>query len=101
MAGMDKAYLADLQRLLEAEQEMKAQGVDLLADPEYCAMREQFIDGAISLDQLADRIDALAASLPDDDDLDTEAGDQSLAELVDDDDVGVDDSTPDDDGLRH
>ncbi len=68
--GMSERYLKELQQVLEAEAELAAQGSDLLADPEYRALRELFVDGDISLDEFAGRVEALSASRPDDDEAD-------------------------------
>ncbi|MDO4683204.1 MAG: hypothetical protein Q4B17_10525 [Lautropia sp.] len=65
MAGMDEHYLKELEQFLEAEEEMARQGVDLLADPEYRTLRELYIDGEIDQAEFLGRIEALAASRPD------------------------------------
>lgn len=67
MAGMDERYLKELEQFLEAEEEMARQGVDLLADPEYRTLRELYIDGEIDQAEFLGRIEALAASRPDED----------------------------------
>ena len=63
--GMSERYLKELQQVLEAEAALAREGTDLLADPEYRALRELFIDGDISLAEFAGRVDALSASRPD------------------------------------
>ncbi len=83
MAGMDPKYLKDLQHVLEAEAALARQGVDLLADPEYRALRERFIDGEMSVEEFVGRVEGLAAIRPDDDDEATEA------------EAGTDDDLPD------
>ncbi|MDO4905471.1 MAG: hypothetical protein Q4A16_07975 [Lautropia sp.] len=65
MAGMDERYLKELEQFLLAEEEMARQGVDLLADPEYRTLRELYIDGEIDQEEFLGRIEALAASRPD------------------------------------
>ena len=49
--GMDSKYLKDLQQVLEAEAALAREGVDLLADPEYRALRELFIDGDMPIEE--------------------------------------------------
>lgn len=65
MAGMDERYLKELEQFLKAEDEMARQGVDLLNDPEYRALREMYIDGEIDQVEFLGRIEALADSRPD------------------------------------
>lgn len=65
MAGMDERYLKELEQFLKAEEEMARQGVDLLNDPEYRALREMYIDGEIDQAEFLGRIEALADSRPD------------------------------------
>ncbi len=55
-----KRYLAELEQLLHSEAALRRQGTELLDDPEYRALREQFIEGDLTLDQLSERVDALA-----------------------------------------
>jgi len=111
MAGMDAKYLKDLQHVLEAEAALARQGVDLLADPEYRALRERFVDGEMSVEEFVGRVEGLAAIRPDDDDEPTEPdaapAEDPLDELDEEDDLedlevlkhlrdldGVDDSGP-------
>ena len=54
-----KRYLAELEQLLHSEAALRRQGTELLDDPEYRALREQFIEGDLTLDQLSERVDAL------------------------------------------
>lgn len=91
--GMNERYLKELQQVLEAEAELARQGVDLLADPEYRALRELFIDGDISLAEFAGRVDALSASRPDEDEAKRAGSGES-----DDDDDDWDDLDDEDDG---
>jgi hypothetical protein len=108
MAGMDSKYLKDLEQVLEAEAKLKREGVDLLADAEYRALRERFIDGEMPVEEFVGRVEGLAEIRPDDDDAqasDEDAGDdgseleEDLSDLDDIDDLqvlrdldGVDDS---------
>ena len=111
--GMDSKYLKDLQQVLEAEAKLAREGVDLLADPEYRALRERFIDGEMPIEEFVGRVEGLAEIRPDDDEVEAadEAGDDTdpqgdddLAELEDLEDLqvlkdlrdldGVDDSGP-------
>jgi hypothetical protein len=62
-----KRYLAELEQLLHSEAQLRRQGTELLDDPEYRALREQFIEGDLTLDQLSDRVDALALTRSDED----------------------------------
>jgi hypothetical protein len=110
MAGMDSKYLKDLQHVLEAEAALKREGVDLLADAEYRALRERFIDGEMSVEEFVGRVEGLAAIRPDEDeepDAPDEAEEDPLDDLDDEDDLedlemlrqlrgldGVDDSGP-------
>ena len=108
MAGMDPKYLKDLQHVLEAEAALARQGVDLLADPEYRALRERFIDGEMSVEEFVGRVEGLAAIRPDDDEpADAEADEDLLDDPDEEDDLedlevlkhlrdldGVDDSGP-------
>ena len=109
---MDPKYLKDLQHVLEAEAALARQGVDLLADPEYRALRERFIDGEMSVEEFVGRVEGLAAIRPDEDDDEAaepaaDAGEEPLDELDEEDDLedlevlkhlrdldGVDDSGP-------
>lgn len=107
---MDPKYLKDLQHVLEAEAALARQGVDLLADPEYRALRERFIDGEMSVEEFVGRVEGLAAIRPDEDeepDAPDEAEEDPLDDLDDEDDLedlemlrqlrgldGVDDSGP-------
>ncbi len=112
MAGMDPKYLKDLQHVLEAEAALARQGVDLLADPEYRALRERFVDGEMSVEEFVERVEGLASVRPDDDEEgeepDPDAADEDLLDDPDDEDDledlevlkhlrdldGVDDSGP-------
>ncbi len=58
----DKRYLAELEQLLEAEAHLRRQGTELLDDPEYRALRDRFIEGDLTLAQLSERVDTLAAT---------------------------------------
>jgi hypothetical protein len=113
-SGIDGKYLKDLQQVLEAEAALARDGVDLLADPEYCALRERFIDGEMPIEEFVGRVEGLAEIRPEDDEVedanqtlpsgdDTDPGDeledlddlsdlQVLKDLRDLD--GVDDSGP-------
>ncbi len=64
---MDSKYLKDLQQVLEAEAALARDGVDLLADPEYCALRERFIDGEMPIEEFVGRVEGLAEIRPEDD----------------------------------
>ncbi len=77
MAGMDERYLQELAQFLEAEEEMARQGVDLLSDPEYRTLRELYIDGDIDQEEFLGRIEALAASRPDEGDVSFTALDEA------------------------
>jgi hypothetical protein len=114
MAGMDSKYLKDLEQVLEAEAKLKREGVDLLADAEYRALRERFIDGEMPIEEFVGRVEGLAEIRSDEDDdeaaadaADDEADSDLDEELTDLDDVedlqvlkdlrdldGVDDSGP-------
>ena len=61
---MDSKYLKELQQVLEAEAALARQGVDLLADPEYCALRERFIDGDMPIEEFVGRVEGLAEIRP-------------------------------------
>ena len=65
---MDSKYLKDLQQVLEAEAALARGGVDLLADPEYRALRERFIDGEMTIEEFVGRVEGLAEIRPDVDD---------------------------------
>lgn len=111
---MDSKYLKDLEQVLEAEAKLKREGVDLLADAEYRALRERFIDGEMPIEEFVGRVEGLAEIRPDDDDdapaADEDAGDEDVdleEDLSDLDDIedlqvlrdlrdldGVDDSGP-------
>jgi hypothetical protein len=67
MAGMDARYLMDLQHVLEAEAALARDGVDLLADPEYRALRERFVDGEMTVEEFVGRVEGLASIRPDED----------------------------------
>lgn len=67
MAGMDSKYLKDLEQVLEAEAKLKREGVDLLADAEYRALRERFIDGEMPIEEFVGRVEGLAEIRSDDD----------------------------------
>jgi hypothetical protein len=67
MAGMDSKYLKDLKQVLEAEAALARDGVNLLADPEYRALRERFIDGEMPIEEFVGRVEGLAEIRPDDD----------------------------------
>jgi len=62
--GIDSKYLKDLQQVLEAEASLARDGVDLLADPEYRALRERFIDGEMPIEEFVGRVEGLAAIRP-------------------------------------
>ncbi len=84
-AGMDSRYLKDLQHVLEAEAALARDGVDLLADPEYRALRELFIDGELTVEEFVIRVEGLAAIRPDEDEAaDDEAGESAAAAGLDD-----------------
>ena len=89
--GMDTRYLKELQAFLEAEAEMERQGVDLLADPEYRSLRELYIDGDIDQQEFVARVEALAESRPEDEDVSFTALDEAEAALAGDDELGDDD----------
>lgn len=89
--GMDARYLKELQAFLEAEAEMARQGVDLLADPEYRSLRELYIDGDIDQQEFVARVEALAESRPEDEDVSFTALDEAEAALAGDDELGDDD----------
>ena len=89
--GMDARYLKELQAFLEAEAEMARQGVDLLADPEYRSLREMYIDGDIDRQKFVARVEALAESRPEDEDVSFTALDEAEAALAGDDELGDDD----------
>jgi len=67
MAGMDSKYLKDLEQVLEAEAKLAREGVDLLADAEYRALRERFIDGEMPIEEFVGRVEGLAEIRPDED----------------------------------
>ncbi len=84
-AGMDSRYLKDLQHVLEAEAALARNGVDLLADPEYRALRELFIDGELTVEEFVIRVEGLAAIRPEEDEAaDDEAGESAAAAGLDD-----------------
>lgn len=85
MAGMDPTYLKELEQVLQAEAELLRQGTDLLADPEYRALRELFVDGELTIAQFAERVENLAETRPEQDAQATGAY------------LGPDDVDPDDD----
>lgn len=90
--GMDSKYLKDLQQVLEAEAALARQGVDLLADPEYRALRERFVDGDMPIDEFVARVEGLAEVRPDDEEEDEESdGSDADDELDDEDDADFDD----------
>ena len=89
--GMDARYLKELEEFLEAEAEMARQGVDLLADPEYRSLREMYIDGDIDRQKFVARVEALAESRPEDEDVSFTALDEAEAALAGDDELGDDD----------
>jgi len=62
--GIDNKYLKELQQVLEAEAALARDGVDLLADPEYCALRERFIDGDMPIEEFVGRVEGLAEIRP-------------------------------------
>ena len=68
MAGMDSKYLKDLEQVLEAEAKLAREGVDLLADAEYRALRERFIDGEMPIEEFVGRVEGLAEIRPEDED---------------------------------
>jgi len=113
MAGMDSKYLKDLEQVLEAEAKLKREGVDLLADAEYRALRERFIDGEMPIEEFVGRVEGLAEIRSDDDEsAESDEGaddedpelDEDLSDLDDIEDLqvlkdlrdldGVDDSDP-------
>jgi hypothetical protein len=86
MAGMDSKYLKDLEQVLEAEAKLKREGVDLLADAEYRALRERFIDGEMPIEEFVGRVEGLAEIRADDDEADAtdEDGDDEDPDLEED-----------------
>jgi hypothetical protein len=62
---MDSKYLQDLKQVLEAEATLARDGVDLLGDPEYRALRERFIDGEMPIEEFVGRVEGLAEIRPD------------------------------------
>lgn len=74
---MDSKYLKDLEQVLEAEAKLKREGVDLLADAEYRALRERFIDGEMPIEEFVGRVEGLAEIRPDDD---AEASDEDTGD---------------------
>ncbi len=86
MAGMDSKYLKDLEQVLEAEAKLKREGVDLLADAEYRALRERFIDGEMPIEEFVGRVEGLAEIRADDDEADAtdEDGDDEESDLEED-----------------
>jgi hypothetical protein len=90
--GIDSKYLKDLEQVLTAEADLLRQGTDLLADPEYRALRELFVDGDLTLAQFVRRVENLAATRPDEDASRNGAGDASDDDDSDDgdDDAGGD-----------
>lgn len=95
-AGINDRYLKELRQVLESEAELARQGTDLLADPEYRALRELFVDGDLSLAEFLARVEALAAARPEDD----ERSDDTEDLLDDDDDAGTDPDDGDPDGAE-
>jgi hypothetical protein len=87
--GMDSKYLKDLQQVLEAEAALARDGVDLLADPEYRALRELFIDGDIPIEEFVGRVEGLAAIRPEEDEAGAR-GDDAGGDDADDSDAGDD-----------
>jgi hypothetical protein len=86
--GMDSRYLKELQTVLEAEAALAREGVDLLADAEYRALRESFIDGDMPIDEFVGRVEGLAAVRPEgygDDEDDEDEGEDDDAEDEDED----------------
>jgi hypothetical protein len=81
--GMDSKYLKDLQHVLEAEAALAREGVDLLADPEYRALRELFIDGETTVEEFVSRVEGLAAIRPEDDET-ADEGDEADPDVEDD-----------------
>jgi hypothetical protein len=73
--GIDSKYLKDLQQVLEAEAALARQGVDLLADPEYRALRERFIDGDMPIEEFVGRLEGLAEIRPEDGEAGVAGGD--------------------------
>ncbi len=101
MAGIDAQYLKDLEQVLQAEAALLREGTDLLADPEYRALRELFVDGELSMAQFAERVENLAETRPEQDvRLGADAGlDASLDDTLDEaDDVDENEDDQDDDG---
>ena len=86
--GMDSKYLKDLQHVLEAEAALARNGVDLLADPEYRALRELFIDGDMTVEEFVSRVEGLAAIRPEDDETGAAEAADGAAEPEPDDDLG-------------
>ena len=79
-SGMNSKYLKDLQHVLEAEAKLAREGVDLLADPEYRALRELFIDGDMTVEEFVIRVEGLAAIRPDEDEADDTPADPQAAQ---------------------
>jgi len=86
--GMDSKYLKDLQHVLEAEAALARDGVDLMADPEYRALRELFIDGDMTVEEFVGRVEGLAAIRPDDDESEDADGGDEAADPEAEDDLG-------------
>ena len=98
-AGIDEQYLKDLEKVLQAEAALLREGTDLLADPEYRALRELFVDGDLTMTQFAERIENLADTRPDQDEgLQTAEGDPSAGDdRSTEDDPSADDDPSDED----
>ncbi len=90
-SGMDSRYLKDLQHVLEAEAALARDGVDLLADPEYRALRELFIDGELTVEEFVIRVEGLAAIRPEEDEAPGDDAGESSADLDDEADDELDD----------
>ena len=67
MAGMDSKYLKDLEQVLEAEAKLAREGVDLLADAEYRALRERSLPADMTTQEFVGRVEGLAEIRPDED----------------------------------
>lgn len=98
-AGIDEQYLKDLEQVLQAEAALLREGTDLLADPEYRALRELFVDGDLTMTQFAERVENLADTRPDQDEgLQTAEGDPSAGDdRSTEDDPSADDDPSDED----
>lgn len=99
MAGIDDQYLKDLEQVLQAEAALLREGTDLLADPEYRALRELFVDGELTMTQFAERVENLADTRPEAIEdatlVDDDADDHSDDEDSDEDDPDEDAEDPD------